>query len=308
MQTRQHLSPARAKKEFAEWASLFSGEIFVKLIAYIDESGRHDKTGKQPGSGQIVVSGWVDRRDNWVKFCTQWQAILKNYDAPYFHFTEWRDASVVARGKRKPSSSFSKNPYSGWNLEKLDNFLYKLAEVAGGGERQFVGGFISTRDFAEAKKNPAYSHFASAQDPYQACLNQFFETIATEVQEQWSDLNKPISFFFDQNKDDKEWCRFVLDAYTTAKKRESRIGELAFADKKVSPHLPLQAADMVAYRFRQIVENFTDPEVFPNPSKLDDLLIKPSFERSSPAYRQAAFRDWSSVLPLRYGNFPWRKT
>jgi hypothetical protein len=59
MQTKQK-SPARAKKEFAEWASLFSGKIFVKIAAYLDESGSHDKTGKEKNSGQIVVCGWVD--------------------------------------------------------------------------------------------------------------------------------------------------------------------------------------------------------------------------------------------------------
>lgn len=277
----------------------------MKIAAYIDESGRHDRIGQQPGSGQIVVSGWVDRRDNWVKFRKQWQAILNNYGAPYFHFTEWRDASVVARNVRKPTSSFSKNPYNGWNLDKLDNFLYRLAEVAGGGQKLFVGGFISTRDFAEAKKNPAYSRFAPAQDPYQACLNIFFESFATEVQQQWPRWNEPISFFFDQN-DDKEWCHAVSDAHMAAKKRDSRIGELAFADKKIFPHLPLQAADMLAFRMRQIAENFTDPNIFPNPSKLDDLLIKPSFLRATPAYSNATMGECLALLPLRYGDFPWR--
>jgi hypothetical protein len=191
-------------------------------------------------------------------------------------------------------------------LEKLDSFLFRLAEVAGGSQRLFVGGFISTRDFAEAKKNPAYRGFAPAKGPYQACLDQFFESVTAEIQQQWPEWNKSVSFFFDQNKDDKEWCHFVLDAFTAAKERNSRIGELAFADKKEPAHLPLQAADMVAFRMRQIAEKFTDPNIFPNPSKLDDLLIKPSFERATPAYLEATFGDCLSMLPLRYGNFPWR--
>lgn len=277
----------------------------MKIAAYVDESGRHDRTGKQKNSGQIVVCGWVDWRSNWIAFCRQWIVVLRKYGAGYFHFVEWAEASRIARNVKKPSSSFHKNHYNGWPLEKLDAFLYELAAIAGGGQKMFVGGFISTRDFSEAKKHPAYSHLAPAHDPYQACLNQFFETFPMEVQQQWPFWNESVTLFFDQN-DDKEWNHSVQDAFMAAKKKDSRIAELAFVDKKICPHWPIQAADMLAYRFRQVVENFTDPEVFPNPSKLDDLLIKPAFERSSPSYLQAAFGDWHSVLPLRYGNFPWR--
>ena len=131
----------------------------MKIAAYVDESGRHDKTGKQKGSSQIVVSGWVDWRDNWSKFCDQWQSILIKYGATEFHFQEWAYASRIVRTGQIPSASFHENPYRGWNLEKLDGFLYELAELAGGGQKLFVGGFISTRDFDEAKKHPAYTLF-----------------------------------------------------------------------------------------------------------------------------------------------------
>ncbi|HXR47544.1 MAG TPA: hypothetical protein VN784_08890 [Candidatus Limnocylindrales bacterium] len=306
MQTKKH-SPTRAKKEFAEWASLFAGTLFMKVVAYIDESGRHDRTGKREGSGQIVIAGWVDWKDNWVKFCGQWQSILTKYDADFFHFYEWVEASKVAGG-RKPPSSFSENPYKGWKLEKLDGFLYELAELAGAGDKIFVGSFISTRDFAEAKKHPAYSRFATAQDPYRACLNGLFESFAVEVQQQWPYWNEPVAFFFDHN-DDPEWNHAVHDAFHASKKNESRMAgaELSFVDGKIPPHLPLQAADMIAYRMRQIAGKFTDPKIFPNPTKLDDLLIKPSFLRATPASLQGARMGYPSLLSLRYGNYPWRK-
>ena len=279
----------------------------MKITAYVDESGRHHKTGKQTGSGQIVVSGWVDWHDNWGEFCKQWQSILDKYGAPYFHFSEWADASAVVRNVRKPSSSFSKNPYKGWNLEKLDAFLYELAEIAGGGQKIFVGGFISTRDFVEAKKHPAYSHFAPKHgDPYRACLNTFFESFATEVQQQWRYWTEPVAFFFDHN-DDPEWNHAVQDAFAASKKKDSRIAELSFVDSKIPPHLPIQAADMLAYRTHQITQKFTDPNILQNPSKLDDLLIKPALLRATPSYLQGTFGDYLSLLPLRHGNYPWRK-
>jgi hypothetical protein len=54
----------KALPKFEKWASLFSGKIFVKIAAYVDESGRHDKTGRQEGAAQIIVAGWVDWADN----------------------------------------------------------------------------------------------------------------------------------------------------------------------------------------------------------------------------------------------------
>ena len=136
----------------------------MKIAAYIDESGRHDKTGRAVGSGQIVVCGWVDWADRWAIFCNQWQSILNKYGGEtYFHFVELAYASRIIRTKETPSESFHRNPYREWKLEKLNSFLYELAELAGGGQKLYVGGFISTRDFDEAKKHPAFRNLAPAR-------------------------------------------------------------------------------------------------------------------------------------------------
>jgi hypothetical protein len=77
--------PINARRDFKEWASLFSGKLFVKVVAYIDESGTHDETGRQKGSTVAVVAGLVDHRDCWDKFCKDWQSVLNKYSAPFFH-------------------------------------------------------------------------------------------------------------------------------------------------------------------------------------------------------------------------------
>ena len=47
----------KAKREFLEWASLFSAELFVKLVSYADDSGTHDNTGVQKGSREAIIAG-----------------------------------------------------------------------------------------------------------------------------------------------------------------------------------------------------------------------------------------------------------
>lgn len=290
---------------FEQWASLFSGQLFVNLVAYVDESGRHDRTGKRQGSGQIVVAGWLDWRDNWAVFCREWKTVLDNYGAPYFHFWDWADASAVVRNIHPPTSAFAKNPYRGWSLSKLDCFLYSLADIAGSGKRIILGGFISTRDFNEAKKHPDYSPFVPKHgDPYMECLVQFFDSFPTMVQSEWPSWTEKVSFFFDQNKD-SDWNHAVQDSFMLAKKKDSRMAELTFADMRVN--LPLQAADMLAYRLHQIVGKFVDPSTEPVTSKLDDLLLKRAMLRAIESDLPGAMTDYFSLFPLRFGKYPWRK-
>jgi flagellar biosynthesis protein FlhB len=48
--------------------------------------------------------------------------------------------------------------------------------------------------------------------------------------------------------------------------------EIVFANKKDAPHLPLQAADMLAYRIRQIAQNLSDNTF--ELEELDRILLK----------------------------------
>jgi len=291
---------------FREWSSLFSGELFVKLVAYLDESGRHDRAGKQKGSEQIVVAGWLDWRENWEAFCQEWSAVLHKYRAPYFHFAEWADASAVVRNLHKPGSTFGKNPYQNWELRKLDTFLDTLSDIAGSGQRILLGGFMSTRDYHEAKRHPAYRALCPQADPYRECLMRFFEKFSAEVESQWPYWEERVSFFFDQN-DDPKWNHAVQDAHTLAQKRDARIGELTFADKRLMPHLPLQAADMAAYHLRQITGKVVDPRKDIRASELTNRLFKKALFRSIEADPYGSLMDAFSLLPLRFSKYPWRE-
>ena len=263
---------------FKEWASMFAGKLFVKIAAYIDESGTHDRTGAIKGSRQVIVVGLVAWRDDWAKFCDDWQAVLAKYGVPYFHFSEWALASAVLRGKRAANAAFEKNPYRSLDLKSLDALLHELAAIAGGGNKVMVGGYVNTEKFHKAKSDPKYRNMIPADgDPYAHCLNQFFERFPFEVREQWRYWKEPVSFFFDQN-DDPKWQHSVLEAFQRFQKKDSRLKELVFANKKDAPHFPLQAADLIAYRMRQIAGHFLDYEVPSEMPELDRHLFKSTFK------------------------------
>lgn len=243
----------------------------MKVVAYVDESGTHDRTGSLKGSSEIVISGLVAWREEWVKFCREWQAVLNKYAAPYFHFKEWAGASMAAKGKAKLSK---KNPYQGWNAERLDDFLFELAEIAGSGNKVIVGGYINTEQFHKAKTsktiNPAT--VPCGGDPYRHCLTQFFENLPDDILSAWPLWTEPVSIFYDRTEA-PTWRSAILIAHDFCRQKDPRINELTFADKKKPNHLPLQAADMVAYRFRQHAENFNKGRFPMTLPKLDKLLL-----------------------------------
>jgi hypothetical protein len=138
---------------FDEWASLFPNGIFVKaVIIYADESGTHDRTGQQQGSEYPIVAGYAAPVSEWSKFSVDWKAVLNSYGAPYFHFKEWAAASAAIRFNKPQTDELKKNPYFGWDIKRLDKFLYTLADIAGRGNKVPIAGAIRTHAFNRIKE------------------------------------------------------------------------------------------------------------------------------------------------------------
>jgi hypothetical protein len=161
-------------------------------------------------------------------------------------------------------------------LETLDSFLYDLARVAAEGSKVPVGGYVDTRGYNEfLKQTPA----EQMRNPHQGGVSYFYSSVIDAVTDRWPKLQWPISFFFDQTED-LEWRNAITAVHQTWKGRNSRIKEISFADKKDPEHYPLQAADLVAYRLRQIAGKFCkyDPKIPDSMPKLDRILFGKFFE------------------------------
>jgi len=187
----------------------------------------------------------------------------------------------VVRGKIKADRHFSKNPYAKWPLKTIDGFLYELAEIVGSGNKVVIGGWIETSNIHKTKvAGQVPIHLKSAaDDPYTWLLLNFFKNLSNDILSGWPDWKEPISFFFDCN-DDAKWISSVVQTHRFCKQNEIRFGELSFVDKKITPHLPLQAADMIAYRFRQLAENFHNKRLQYHPlPTLDKFILKPMFNQ-----------------------------
>jgi len=122
--------------------------------------------------------------------------------------------------------------------------------MAGTGKRIPICGGLNVRGFHSftTESLKAYNPY-----PYAACIDSFFESLFLEINLQWPDFKEKgaVSIFFDQ-KVDAEWQTAISKAFAHFKREDQRLGDYSFVDSKLAPHLPMQAADMLAYRCREM--------------------------------------------------------
>jgi hypothetical protein len=159
-----------AGRQFNEWTSLFSGKFFVMLSVYADESGTHDPGFNKPGARVPVISGFIDTVENWKIFCNNWKALLDEYKVPYFHFRE------IKWERMNP-----KSPYCGRSDDKIDDFIYDMAMVAGKTAIP-VGGHCDGGKSLSLQKG---------ENPYETTFREFFNSVVAAINTHWACHEKP---------------------------------------------------------------------------------------------------------------------
>ena len=248
--------------------------MYVNVIVYADESGTHDPAGELPGSSVTIVAGYAAFGDSWDAFARKWQTVLDKYHGThrerYFHYREF-----VAVKKRSSEPTWL---YYGWSLKKADDYLMELAAVAGDLHGVLIAGALNNPSFhkkmeAECLENPELSKDEASMRVW---IKQFFLSFYLETHHCWPSLAAPIHFVFDQSTD-RKWKRAIMDVYDDCRLRDNRFAGMDFRDKKL--YLPLQAADMVAYRLRKTTEQAVKNGPLEKPSALDIRLFKRANER-----------------------------
>lgn len=225
-----------AKRDFADWASLFSGgRFFVNLVVCADESGHHDTTGNLPGSNTPVICGLAGTAKQWEKFCGDWQRILNSYAVPYFHFNEWNTGAAIARGVHKPTE---KNVYKALSHERINKLLMAVCKLIGSTNFISVGVSIPIKQ----EKPPLH--------PHKELAALFFEKLVLDIRSGRPNWDGGITVIYDEP--DKGWRSIICEGFYAAKENWPQLQELTFGGK--TKFLGLHAADLIAYRYRQLFD------------------------------------------------------
>jgi len=206
--------------------------MFVNI--YTDDSGTH------AGAPVQTLSGLIARTSTWENFAPEWsKAIRKSqFKGPYFHYTEWNFAYNCLKGGNPPER-FRDSHYFDWKLDQLIDFRLALAKIIGRGGIYPVCGGVNMK---------------ISSDPHNDALVGFFDSVRKELDRHLSNLNQPesVTVFFGQNSD-PVWLARIHAAFNDAKAKDKRLRAPGFASMRAD--LPMQAADMLAGKCREIGEN-----------------------------------------------------
>jgi Protein of unknown function (DUF3800) len=260
------------RPQFREWTSLFSAEIFIMIVVYADESGTHDATGKETGSKTPLIAGFAAKKAVWDGFLIDWMAVLKSYDdVPYFHGRELRAAREAIVQNKQESKELLSNPYyqRKWNLKTIESFRVALTRVASKGGKISVIGGVNLGIFNS--KRHLFPAEAEKEDPYKYCMYYFFREFHKKTAAKWGNYDDDIQFVFDQHPE-KKWRDAIFDVFSEFQKQDKRMSDPIFEDKLKPAYVPLQAADLLAYHARRMVEKSVKKSLKLEP--LDRILFR----------------------------------
>lgn len=267
---------------FREWASLFSGKLFAMIVVYADETGTGGipKSGKEPAPG---VCGYLATPEAWEQFRPTWKSMLKKHDAEYFHFREL-DPNFQ---KKHPE-----NPFSTWDKNRKDDFIYDMAFAASCCSIIPFGGNASVKMVHGIKPGKE-----GLIETYTRAFNAFFDCFTTSMNKHFPKERGKVSFFFDDNQSG-EWVSILDQAIKKNRKRDPRIGEYTPIEDTSERGMPCQAADLFAAVNRQNNETIYETNAYIPYRVLDNILARQAFPEWHPfvALKKMNDSDWKNLI------------
>lgn len=211
----------------------------MALVVFADETGTHDPAGTQPGSEVACVAGYLSWIDDWIKFCDLWKKTLEEYKVEVFHMSDF------ARDDGNDPST----PYYQWNQERKDEFIHKLIAIARDNTLAGIGGLLTVKDYNEIVPQWLKDII---KHPYYFCFQLFFQETLKTLKDRFEipfPSEEKVLFFFDKQQEFNEYAIKVAKNIQKLHDVDDRIGGISFEDK--ATYLPLQAADLLAYRIRK---------------------------------------------------------
>jgi hypothetical protein len=223
------------------------GKLFVNIMPfefYCDETGTHDPTGKQRGSEWTGVVGYISTVKKWSQLVKEWQVELQANKAPYFHSSQLRTICPLL------------------NDSGINALTARLGEIASRHTIKAIGVFADVRAYDQIM--PQW-YKQKMRLPCGMCLQDFFNIAFGEAETHayLENKHRAVNFFFDEvdPKANRALYEMINETWHDVKAKNNAlglIGHLTLLSKtgNISAAIPLQAADLLAYRIRQVFIHF----------------------------------------------------
>jgi hypothetical protein len=218
------------------------------LIAYIDDSGTHEK------SHNCVIGGYWGGVKEWSHFEAQWNRVLRSEGIEEFKANEFWPRPA---GKRI-------GPYKGWSDERHHRFIDRLLSIIE--ERRVYPFGAGVLNSEWENRLPVFQRVYSAMEGKRGLNKNDLKSMYLPLQiglfkaARHCEPGKVMHFVFDS---DRRTSQHITDIYLNLK-RESvesndyyrfRLGSLTFEDSKLVA--PLQAADLLVYEEHRYCKQFS---------------------------------------------------
>ncbi|PPD46554.1 MAG: hypothetical protein CTY15_00575 [Methylocystis sp.] len=207
------------------------------LQGYFDDSGSHG------GEGLYVLGGFLAPSVSWPRFEAEWQSVLKKeLTIDYFKMSE----AISQRGQ-----------FDRWPSPLRDQKVFELAEVAERWAVARISAMVWKEDFDAHIKGA--SPWRELDNPYFLLFNQIIVLTVgfiLELGKNGLDIsNARVEFVFDEQgvlgRDAVGWWDVLKQALEPEQVRLLGAPPKFGSDKRL---LPLQAADLLAWSVRNVVE------------------------------------------------------
>jgi hypothetical protein len=162
------------------------------------------------------------------------------------------------------------------SLAELDSFLKELMALLDNPNMQFEVAILERAKFFADKDNPNVPYPSSVyqKNPEDYLVENFIDRCASRILLIWTMAGKhpeTVKFIFDDTNN-VDWRRAIKDVLKDFSKWNWPMEPVEFKTKKVA--IPIQAADMLAYRSVQITRNMLSGKILEKPSVLDRIIMK----------------------------------
>jgi hypothetical protein len=160
-------------------------------------------------------------------------------------------------------------PYRDWTDDKRSKFINRLISIAQTHTRIGIGGLLVLDDYNNIV--PRWLREERGH-PYYFCFQLFFDNLIPLLET--TNLRLPegqqAAFVFDRNQQFRREADRAFDEIKEIRDENNRMGSLTWGDRK--RHLPLQAADLIAYLVRNDMSLVLKGE--PRRDWVDELIKK----------------------------------
>jgi Protein of unknown function (DUF3800) len=217
------------------------------LTVYADESGTHDGHGLQPGSEVTAIAGYIADQPNWQRLTRRWNTARREFgiEGPFHVSSYWRN----------------EEPYGSWSDAKKKKCLSKFIRIARDNTWFAIGGMVPTKHYdqilAPEIRDPRLGELGF-EHPYHFCFQMLFvrmmEYLNNEIDERFPrklGFKEKVAFVFDRQQQFEALATRNFNRIKKIIDPEDRLASITYGSKQ--DHIPLQAADLLAFYTRRIL-------------------------------------------------------